>query len=115
MLITLSLNLHNKRRGPSPCACFKHSSTSSKKKVLKAFFNTTLSCKQTCKLLKYVLKESKNRYFVRRFETIWIRVRTCQNGHATPLHALLKVRYLETKRINKSSNGHCYFTLPQKL
>ena len=40
---------------------------SQKKNVFKAFLNITFSCKQARKLLKYVLKKSKNRYFVRCF------------------------------------------------
>ena len=65
------------RGGVSSCAC-KHSSTSSKENVLKAFINVTFYRKQAAK--RYI-KGKQKRYFVR----IWIRVRTCQNDHATPL------------------------------
>jgi len=37
------------KKGASSCAV-KHSCTSSKKKVLKAFFDITFFCKQACKL-----------------------------------------------------------------
>ena len=59
VLIISSLNLHKKRRGDWPCAC-KHSRTSLKKKVLEAFFNIMLYCKQADKMPRYVLKKSKN-------------------------------------------------------
>ena len=36
-------------------------------------------------MVNYVLKESENVILYEVFKTIWTRVRTCQNGHATPL------------------------------
>ena len=37
----------------------------------------------------YGVKESKNVILYEVFKTIWTHVRTCQNGHATPLQWLL--------------------------
>ena len=63
------------RGGASPCAC-KHSSTSSKENVLKAFINVTFYRKQAAK--RYI-KGKQKRYFLR----IWIGVRSVCD-RATP-------------------------------
>ena len=56
-----------------------------KEERFESFFNVTFHCKQACKLPKCVLKESKKVILFEVFETIWIGVRTFQNGHPTPL------------------------------
>ena len=65
-MILNSKVLHKK--GASFCAG-KHSCTSSKKNVSKAFFDITFY---------FIILEEV-------FKTIWTRVHTCQNGHASPL------------------------------
>ena len=87
----VTLNLRTKVGGSSPCAC-KHSSTSSKKNVLKLFFNITFYFKPACKLPKYVLKESKNSF--------WDHMDPCAY---LPCLVTLPSWYFETENFSDSS------------
>ena len=75
----------SEQQDASPCAG-KHSSTSSEKKVVKAFFDITFYCKQGCKLPIIYTWKAKTLFCLSFIKPNGpVRVYTCQNGHATPL------------------------------
>ena len=57
----------------------------------KSFFDITVYYKLSQQTANYVLKENKGVILYEVFKTIWTRVRTCQNGYATPLHSHIVV------------------------
>ena len=67
-----SLNLRNK--GEAPHLALVNIPVPAQRRT----FDITLYCKQTSKLPKYVLKESKNFILYEVFETTWTRMCTCQ-------------------------------------
>ena len=82
-LILLNLQI-SVQKDASPCAS-KHSSTSSEKNVLKAFFDITFVDKAVNSVPIIYTWEAKTLFSLSFYKTVWTRVRTCQNGHATPL------------------------------